>query len=133
MERKQIHKITPAIQSKIAQVAKELPPMAIYRNGRPVYRPTEVKGDDPRIKPEMLKPGHVLNPKALYRINELQYENHTLIMVEGVKKEGEAFIDDYREAIFSQIQHFAAKTRKDNGFFKRIVAKLKKLISKHEK
>ena len=130
--KKTVHRVTPTIQSRIALVAKELPPQAMQRNGQLVYRKVKVLGS--RLSQSDLKPGMVLNPEAWYLIDELVYEDHTKNMIEGVKKEGEAFIDDYRTAIFTQLEHFAAKTKMAKGnIFKQMGRKLKNLIKNENK
>lgn len=127
------NKITPAIQARIAEIAKDLPPMALYQHGKPVYKWVIVPGTHPQLVSNALKNGTPLNPKGSYRIEELQYENHTLNMINGVQKEGPVFIEDYRQAIETQLEHFKVKTLRQMKWYRRWWSILKSLISKHEK
>lgn len=111
-------KITAQIFSVIKGVAEALPPMAKYRGGQPVYKPTQVQGS--KLRQEDLKAGTPLVANALYTINVLQYENHEENLVRGVKERGITYIEDYRTAVMAQQNAFIKQHAKENTALERI-------------
>lgn len=117
-------KITPQVFEVIKQVSAALPPMAKYRGGQPVYKTIQILGaklkSDPRFQNHMLKPGTPFDPKVTYSINVLEYEDHERNLIDGVKKMGVIYIDDYRKAIMAQQTAFMREHAKQNTAIQRI-------------
>lgn len=100
MKKKYItYKITPELQSRIYQVASELPPMGKMVNGKPVYKSVQVPGT--QVRKEDLKPGTPVIPNAMYKINQLQYVNHVTEMCALVRKSGSMAIDVYQSDVLA--------------------------------
>lgn len=92
------HKITREVEEKIHLVASTLPPMGrTDASGKPVYKSVQVPGT--KVKKEDLKPGTPIIPTAMYRINELQYINHSMEMIRLVQRDGPGAIDIYQSDI----------------------------------
>lgn len=111
-------KITPQIFQSIKDVVAELPPVATYRAGHPVYKDQTVPGT--MVKPEDLKPGTPYDPKLSYKIKVLQYENHEQNLIAGIKAQGVSFLFEYRDAIRSQQAALNRHIKEKNSIKKRI-------------
>lgn len=134
--KKEIHRIIPDVQRRIAAIAKELPPTAETKNGEYVYKPVTVKGSHPQLNGQVLKDGTPLDPSAMYRINELQYVNHHKAMCDLFKRDGWQGVEDYQTAIQSQFDHFVAKAAMNTAskkWYNRLGRFLISIFTKHEK
>ncbi len=107
--KKELHKITPDVQRRIAAIAKDLPPTADTKHGEPIYKKVKVKGDHPQLSTSHLKNGTPLDPNAYYLVDQLVYVNHHQVMCDLFKRDGMQGVEDYQVAIQSQFDHFVAK------------------------
>lgn len=118
-------KIKPQLFAVIKDVADQLPPMAKFHGGQPVYRTKAVKGSE--LTKEDVKPGTPINPDMMYKLNVLVYEQHEANLVAGVKKHGVMYIQDYRDSIMAQYKAFQvadAKARKATSRIKNLLNKI---------
>lgn len=119
------HKITPDLQKDIYLVASTLPPMArADKDGNPIYKQVVVPGT--KVKKQDLKPGTPLLPDAMYKLNELQYVNHAMVIIGLVQRDGPMAIKVYESDVWAQYELMKIQAKKSNS----LITKIKKWINK---
>lgn len=126
--KKHTHKITKELQDRIYLVASTLPPMAQMRNGEAVYKEVIVPGT--KVKKEDLKPGTPLIPTANYKINQLQYVNHAMMMIELVQRDGPEAIESYQADIAAMVEMTKQEAKRINSLYNKIKTWISKKLNR---
>lgn len=123
MEKKKF-KFSNEIMDGLLTRAKKLPPVAEVdgNTGQPRTRVAQVPGS--RLSKEDLKPGQVLNPNLIYRVQQIVFVDHYRTMTEIYKEKGMQGVDDYEQATMA-LQHYSVNKLK-MPWYKRILKHLKR-------
>lgn len=122
MEKKKF-KFSNDILSDILTRSKALPPVAeVDSEGTPRTRVAQVPGS--RLTKADLKPGQVLSPNLIYRVQQIVFVDHYRTMTEIYREKGMQGVDDYEQATLA-LQHYSVK-KLHQPWYKRILKHLKR-------
>ena len=90
---------------RLREVAHRLPPIQLYRNGRPVFEYIKKSGED------ILKdnPSAKVNPDIVYKIAKPVLRNHEKEMLAIWKKFGQEGVDNYIAIVMEQYRMLTEK------------------------
>lgn len=118
----QKYKFSNDILSDLLRRSKLLPPVAeAGPDGKPRTRVAQVPGS--RLTKADLKPGQVLNPNLIYRVQQIVFVDHYRTMTEIYREKGMQAVDDYEQATLA-LQHYSVK-KLQIPWYKRLLAAFK--------
>lgn len=101
--KKHKNKLTKTIESRLLELAAQLPPMPAYTAaGKPIYKTMQVDGSELNLSGQKDANGNPGIPGQLYKANVLTYVNHYQQLVIKYQEDGLEEVERFCELLLDQ-------------------------------